>query len=161
MKINRLFYFVCACFIVISCDDRPIATVNTIDKNGLQKIISTESEKIKVINFWATWCAPCIEEMPYFEEIGASYQDEIDVFLISLDQANTLEKAVQPFVEKNEIKSQVLLLDDPYAAEWIPIVDAHWDGAIPVTLIIAKNKKQFYNKALTQEELAKAINQFL
>lgn len=161
MKLNSFFFFLSVSLLLISCDNRPIATVSTIDQNGLQEIISTESEKIKVINFWATWCAPCIEELPYFEEIGTSYKDQVNVILISLDQANTLEKAVQPFVKKNKIKSKVLLLDDPYAAEWIPMVDTHWDGAIPVTLIISKNEKQFYNKALTQEELTKAINQFL
>jgi hypothetical protein len=85
----------------------------------------------------------------------------LDFIYISLDEAKSITTSVQPFLENNQIRSKVLLLDDPYAAEWIPLVDQHWDGAIPVTLIISKDKKQFYNKALTYDELENAINEFL
>lgn len=159
MKRNLVFLLIGLIF--ISCDQRPIAVVSTIDQEGLKKVVEPINDKIKVINFWATWCAPCIEELPYFEEIGSQYMDEIEVHLISLDDAKNIDSAVQPFLEENKIKSNVLLLDDPYAAEWIPIIDSHWDGAIPVTLIVSKNKKQFYNKALTQSELEDAVNNFL
>ncbi|MEN8816175.1 MAG: TlpA disulfide reductase family protein [Nonlabens sp.] len=156
----KLFYL----FILVSlvsCDQRPVAVVKTIDQQGLKKVIEPLDHKVKVINFWATWCAPCVEELPYFEEIGYQYRDEVEVHLISLDDAKNIDSAVQPFLDKNQIKSNVLLLDDPYAAEWIPIIDSHWDGAIPVTLIVSKDKKQFYNKALTRSQLEDAINTFL
>jgi len=159
MKLKILFGFLL--LTVLSCDQRPIAKVVPIDQEGLKQVLVADNEKIKVINFWATWCAPCIEELPYFEKIGASYKNQLDVILISLDEAKSITTAVQPFLENHQIRSKVLLLDDPYAAEWIPLVDHHWDGAIPVTLIISKNKKQFYNKALTYDELEDAINKFL
>ncbi|WP_213521783.1 TlpA disulfide reductase family protein [Nonlabens sp.] len=159
MKWNLLIAFLILS--LVSCDQRPIAKAVAIDQNGLQQALVADNEKIKVINFWATWCAPCVEELPYFEKIGASYKNQVEVILISLDDAKNITSEVQPFLENNQIRSQVLLLDDPYAAEWIPIVDQHWDGAIPVTLIISKDKKQFYNKALTYKELEDAINEFL
>jgi thiol-disulfide isomerase/thioredoxin len=159
MKFNILFVFLILS--VLSCDQQPIAKVVTIGQDGLKQALIADDKKIKVINFWATWCAPCIEELPYFEKIGTSYKEELDVILISLDEAKSITTAVQPFLEKNQIRSKVLLLDDPYAAEWIPLIDQHWDGAIPVTLIISKDKKQFYNKALTYDELEDAINEFL
>lgn len=145
----------------ISCDQRPVSQVITIDKEELKKITLPINEKIRVINFWATWCAPCVEELPYFEKLGKKYGDKLEVILISLDDAKNIKSTVQPFLKENQIKSSVLLLDDPYAAEWIPIVDMHWDGSIPVTLIASKNKKQFYNKALSYDELEAAIEKFL
>jgi thiol-disulfide isomerase/thioredoxin len=145
----------------ISCDQRPVSKVITIDQKGLKEVTLPLDEKIKVINFWATWCAPCVEELPYFEKLGAKYEDKLEVILISLDDVKNIKSTVQPFLKNNQIKSKVLLLDDPYAAEWIPFVDAHWDGAIPVTLIVSKNKKQFYNKALSYDELEDAIEKLL
>lgn len=145
----------------ISCNQRPVSKVITIDQKGLKEVTLPLDKKIKVINFWATWCAPCVEELPYFEKLGAKYEDKLEVILISLDDAKKIKNTVQPFLKNNQIKSKVLLLDDPYAAEWIPLVDAHWDGAIPVTLIVSKNKKQFYNKALSYDELQDAIEKFL
>lgn len=158
---NWKLVFVFIFISLISCDQRPIAIVSTIDQEGLKKVIEPLDNKIKVINFWATWCAPCVEELPYFEELGSQYSNQIEVHLISLDDAKNIDTAVQPFLEENKIKSNVLLLDDPYAADWIPIIDSHWDGAIPVTLIVSKDKKQFYNKVLTRAELEEAINTFL
>ena len=158
---KKIFYFLTIIILFTSCDERAISTVEKIDQEGLKKVIAPSQKKIKVINFWATWCAPCVEELPYFEDLGYAYRDEVEVILISLDEAKNIDSAVQPFLNENKIKSTVLLLDDPYAAEWIPIVDEHWDGAIPVTMIVSKDKKQFYNKALTQEQLEDAINTFL
>lgn len=156
-KIIALFTLLIIC---TACDDRPIATVTAIGQDGLRETVSP-NDKIKVINFWATWCAPCVEELPHFESVGSSYLEEVDMILISLDEKKNIQSTVEPFLKEHSIKSSVLLLDDPYAAEWIPIVDQHWDGAIPVTLIVSKNKKQFYNKALSKVELENAIKEFL
>ncbi|PZX43128.1 AhpC/TSA family protein [Nonlabens dokdonensis] len=158
---KKLLIFLTIIILITSCDNRPISKVEKMGQEGLRQTVQPSKEKIKVINFWATWCAPCVEELPHFEDLGSRYQDKIEVILISLDEAQKIDTAVQPFLEENKIKSTVLLLDDPYAAEWIPVVDEHWDGAIPVTLIVSKDKKQFYNKALTQEQLEDAINTFL
>jgi thiol-disulfide isomerase/thioredoxin len=145
----------------MSCDQRPVSKVITIDQKGLKEVTLPLDKKIKVINFWATWCAPCVEELPYFEKLGAKYENKLEVILISLDDVKNIKSTVEPFLKNNQIKSKVLLLDDPYAAEWIPLVDTHWDGAIPVTLIVSKNKKQFYNKALSYDELEDAIEKLL
>ncbi|PPK93011.1 thiol-disulfide isomerase/thioredoxin [Nonlabens xylanidelens] len=157
---NKLLTLFVLLIICTACDNRPIATVTAIGQDGLRETV-LPGDKVKVINFWATWCAPCVEELPYFESIGSSYLEDVDMIFISLDEKKNIQTAVEPFLKKKEIKSTVLLLDDPYAAEWIPIVDQHWDGAIPVTLIVSKNKKQFYNKALSKADLEKAIKEFL
>ncbi|MEE2801236.1 MAG: redoxin family protein [Bacteroidota bacterium] len=145
---------------ILSCkEDKPISTTQVIQREGFINIINEPSEKIQVINFWATWCAPCVKELPYFEKVNSKY-DDVDVVLISLDDVEKVTSTVNPFLKEEEIKSSVYLLDDPYAAEWIPMVDDHWDGAIPVTLIKKGKEKYFINKAVTYDQLEEAIAQF-
>jgi thiol-disulfide isomerase/thioredoxin len=151
--------------LAISCKQeisRDIAKTEVIDREKFQQILNQEtSDKVLIVNFWATWCAPCVEELPDFEKISRNYADDVDMVLISLDEAANVEKLVDPFLEKNSITATVKLLDDPYAAEWIPLVDPHWDGAIPVTLIKYQGNKRFYNRTFTYAELEEEINKLL
>lgn len=102
--------------------------------NQLNKLLQKKSEKTYVINFWATWCAPCVKELPYFEEITKTYStNKIEVILVSLDFPNKFEDRLIPFVKKHQLQSKVILLDAPNENEWIPKVDSSWSGAIPAT----------------------------
>lgn len=160
----KKYIFILLIIIFSSCDDttKKIATTQVIERSEFQEILNKEAQdKVLVVNFWATWCAPCVEELPYFEEISRNYDDEVEMILISLDDVENVEKLVNPFLQKNQITATVKLLDDPYSAEWIPLVDPHWDGAIPVTLIKYQNKKRFYNQTFTYAELEKEINKLL
>jgi len=149
------------CVITLTaCQRESASTVEIVERDYLtQLLVDPSKEQIQVINFWATWCVPCVEELPVFVDLDK--RDGIDVILISLDNADNSKTVVNPFLEKNEITSTVKLLDDPYAAEWIPLVDVHWDGAIPATLIQKGDKKMFYNKSFTSSELEEEVNKFL
>ena len=113
-----------------------------------------------VINFWATWCAPCVKELPYFEELNAQNKDKpVKVVLVSLDFKSRVETGVIPLVKKKNIQSEVVVLADGKASEWIDQVDSSWSGAIPATVIIKNNKRYFYEKSYESfEELNKEIS---
>lgn len=132
------------------------------DYNGLEPYLSKTDDKTYVVNFWATWCAPCVKELPHFEALNANYQnDNVEVMLVSLDFPNQYDKKLKPFIKKHNLKSKILVLDDVDQNTWIPKIDKNWDGAIPVTIIYNKDKRQFYDRPFTYEELETELKQFL
>lgn len=127
----------------------------------LQKMISAPGENIKVINFWATWCAPCVKEMPLFEAL-ADGRDDVHVTLVSLDlDLDPDAEKVRRFVREKNIHSDVLILDAGNPNEWIDKVDGNWSGALPATLIVNSRtgKRMLVEKELHQGDLEDLIKQ--
>jgi thiol-disulfide isomerase/thioredoxin len=111
-----------------------------------------------LVNFWASWCTPCVEELPAFERIGSEYgHRKLKVLLVSLDFPNQIESRLLPFVEKNNIRSEVLVLNDPDANKWIDRVDPEWSGSIPATLIYNRDRRLFHEGTYTYDELKTII----
>ena len=135
-------------------------TIEVYNFEELSLFLEQEKDQIYVINFWATWCKPCIQELPYFEAAQKKYSGDIKVILVSLDFTDKLESQLIPFVSEKSIQSQVILLDDPHENEWIPKVDSTWSGAIPATLMIKGSERKFFEKSFTEEELDKEILKF-
>jgi len=124
----------------------------------LAPVLHRDTDSIYVINFWATWCAPCIREIPAFEKLHEKYHEQkVKVILVSLDFPDHLQSRVIPFVERMNVRSEVILLDDPDANRWIPLVSETWTGAIPATLIYSRNFRQFYQREFYFEELEQII----
>ena len=134
------------------------AKVPSYNFDELNTFLTKENDTTYVINFWATWCKPCIKELPAFEKLNADYSDEkLKVILVSLDFPDKIEKQVIPFIEKNNIKSQVVLLNDDDSNTWIPKVSKDWSGAIPATIIYSNTARKFYERSFTYEELVDEI----
>lgn len=105
------------------------------------------NDTLYVINFWATWCAPCVEEMPYFEQLHEETAGKkIKVLLVSLDFKKDLETKLRPFLQKRQLKPQVIHLADGKYNNWIDRVSPEWSGAIPATLLVKGKQKQFYGE---------------
>jgi thiol-disulfide isomerase/thioredoxin len=119
-----------------------------------------ESDTLYIINFWATWCAPCVKELPYFENSKNEFKDQpVEIILVSLDFKNQIESRLNPFIKKRDLKSKVIFLDAPGEHLWVPQVSEQWSGAIPATLMInPKNGcRTFYENEFTQSELSNQI----
>lgn len=132
------------------------ATIVKFD--ALQQILDADADEIQVINFWATWCAPCVKELPLLEKLNDQGNEKIKITLICLDFADKVDK-VNQFMFRKNIQSRVLLLDEIDYDSWIDKVDKRWTGAIPATVIInSKTKKRiFVEKELKDGELEKLI----
>jgi len=121
-------------------------TIPVISLQQLEKITQGEAT-LYIINFWATWCKPCVEELPYFEKINEKYKDKgVQTILVSLDFKEDLKEKVQPFVVENQLKSKVYLLDIEKQKDWIDEVNPNWSGAIPATIIQSKHIKNTFFK---------------
>ena len=136
--------------------------IKVVDFKQLKPLLEQDDDTIYVVNFWATWCAPCIKEIPYFEQFGEKYRDKkVKVLMLSLDMRSQLESKLIPFIEKMKMKNEVILLDDPKFNDWIPLVDKGWTGAIPATLIYGNGFRKFYPKEFTLAELEEVVQPLL
>lgn len=131
------------------------------DFNGFQKFLEKKDDKIYVVNFWATWCAPCIKEMPYFEKLNQEYKKDVEVLFVSLDFPHLYESKLKPFIKDKNIQSKVVALNDVDMNTWIPKVDESWSGSIPATLIYKNDVSKFYEQTFTYEALETEIKEFL
>lgn len=122
------------------------------------------SDTVFVLNFWATWCAPCVAELPVFEKLTAEYHNQaVKVVLVSADFKRSVETALKPFVRKQQLKSRVVFMDEPDANLWVNQISKDWSGAIPATLVISKPRgfEWFHEGQLTYKKLNKSVKKAL
>jgi thiol-disulfide isomerase/thioredoxin len=118
----------------------------------LEKRMSAGNDTTYIVNFWATWCKPCVEELHYFDSITEVYKaQKVKVLLVTMDFAEDMDKKVVPFLQKKKLRSEVMLLDEVNGNYFIPKVDPSWTGAIPATLIRNRSKEYntFFEKKIT------------
>ena len=159
--------------LLFSCDEQkkasamisdivPSQDLKIVDFEGLKPYLNQTGDKTYIINFWATWCAPCIKELPYFEEITKEYKGEaVEVILVSLDFPRQYDSKLKPFIQDKNLQSEVIALNDTDMNTWIPQVDENWSGAIPATLIYNKHQRQFFEKSFSKQELQTLLKQFI
>ena len=145
-------------FIFISFSLLSAQTVPSLNYTELKPLLNQSDDKVHVVNFWATWCAPCIKELPYFEALNK--RKNIEVLLVSLDFPKHKQSRLLPFINNNKLQSKVVLLDDADENYWINDINANWSGAIPATLIYNSQKRDFYERSFTKNELLNLVESF-
>jgi thiol-disulfide isomerase/thioredoxin len=122
-------------------------SIQVVDFEQLQSRLELRNDTTYVVNFWATWCLPCIKEMPAFQQLHKEYASEkVKVLLVSLDFIKHIDSRLIPFIEKHQLSPEVIVLNDPDANAWIDKVSPDWSGALPATLIFNRNFRGFYEQ---------------
>ena len=133
------------------------------DYAGLEPLFQQRNDTTYVVNFWATWCGPCIKELPYFERLNREWKDKkVKVVLVSLDFKSQIRTRLMKFLEKKQLESEVVVLHQSNANDWIDKVDPSWSGSIPATLVYNRQKRAFYEQEFyNYEELVSIVKSFI
>ncbi|HFA50739.1 MAG TPA: redoxin domain-containing protein [Bacteroidetes bacterium] len=129
------------------------------DFSLLEPILHLQNDTTYVLNFWATTCKPCLQEMPHFEHLNKMYANKkIRILLVSLDLKRHAQTRVAKFIEKKNIQNEVVVMCDQNYSKWTGKIDGSWYGALPATLIYKNKKRSFFFGAFeTYEDLDKAV----
>ncbi|MBK7334808.1 MAG: TlpA family protein disulfide reductase [Saprospirales bacterium] len=134
----------------------PIPIYDSFDQ--IASLFNKQNDTTYLINFWATWCKPCVEEMPYIERLHEDFAGKkLSVVLVSLDFPDQIESKLIPFVQQRQLRSSVIALTDGNYNAWIDRVDPAWGGAIPVTLIYNAEKRVFIDRQFSDYEALKSV----
>jgi thiol-disulfide isomerase/thioredoxin len=133
--------------------------VKLITVNQLESRFKQGKDTIYVVNFWATWCKPCVNELPEFEKFKSANRGKpVKVILVSTDLKSKLESGVRPFVKAHNLTGEIYLLNEA-PSSYNERVSPDWSGALPGTLIFYSKtgRKKFHESAYTYDELVKAV----
>lgn len=133
--------------------------LKVINKSDLLALLNSKSDTTYVVNFWATWCKPCVEELPVFEKINSNYKGKkVKVVLISNDFKKQVTPKLKPFLLEKNIQSDVWWMSETDPNIWVNMVDPNWEGSLPATLIFKGNEqKRFFHEGDLTENTLKAI----
>lgn len=153
---RKVFSILMVILLAIVTHSQEIKSVKITD---LEKII-VESRTPLIINMWATWCMPCVKEIPYFlEEIKDHRKDSLTILLVSLDFKEAFPASISSVAKKRKFNAPIVWLDETNADYFCPKIDAKWSGAIPATIFI-NNKtdyRKFVEAQISHEKLKQEI----
>ncbi len=135
-------------------------TISKLTATQIRHLIDTSTVPT-IFNFWASWCGPCIREIPYFEE--QVKRTPIRLVLVSIDYPDAYSKTLKDFVQKKGYTSEVIFLDETDPEVFVPIIEKQWSGAIPASIFVDNSKKfyRFFNSQLTEQRLALELRALL
>lgn len=156
-KITTVF---CALLFVQLAYSQQIKKVKISD---VVKMIDTSTMPM-VVNFWATWCSPCVHEIPWFETSIAELKNEqVKLILVSLDFAGDYPAKLKAFVKSKGYKATILWLDETDADLFCPPINDKWSGSIPATIMVnnKKNYRQFYGEQIPEMKLKQELKKLV
>lgn len=144
-----------------------VAAAQAPPKTTLEKLnqrVEAHEDTLFIINYWATWCKPCVLEMPHFEQVAEDYREKpVKVIFVSLDLPSEYDNRLAQFLKKKKLKSEVLFLDEPKIQSKIDEVDPAWTGALPATVFVKTytGTRVFHEGDFTLESLRAEISKLV
>jgi len=139
------------------------AQIKAIKITDLERTIK-ESKTPMIINFWATYCVPCIEEIPYFQEMTKKYKSKgVSLLLVSLDLKTAYPTKIDAMAKRLQLTAPIAWLNETNADYFCPRVDSSWSGGLPASLFVsnATGYRKFYEDEISKAKLEKEIQAML
>lgn len=147
--------------------DMPVkigVSVRTVGIEYIETLLKNATDSVLVLNFWATWCKPCVEELPHFERFRTEYAGrKVRVVLVSLDFKKDASTKLEPFVKRQGLRSEVVHLSAGNPNDWISRINESWSGAIPATVVVAPKatKRLFHEGAVKYADIENFVKPLL
>lgn len=163
MRCLKQYTFLAAFLIVIHFSYSQ--EIRKVKIGELKTIIDTTNHPL-IVNFWASWCQPCVHEIPWFEKNVKLKKDagsNVELILVSLDFIEDYPKNIAAFAKQHGFVSRIIFLNETNADIFCPVIDAKWDGAVPASLFINKQAKykKFYEGQLPEPQFKIALDELI
>ncbi len=155
------FSLLIGAFLLIGCQpsgrDQERFTELSISQLTTETALDTV-ERVRIFNFWASWCTPCIKEMPEFETFANAHSEEVALYFVNLDRQEVWDTAVLEAANNLGITHPIWLVQQELDFDWRFDVDQRWVlPAIPVTLMTYKDHRLFFMRSMATEDLEAAL----
>jgi thiol-disulfide isomerase/thioredoxin len=136
-------------------------SVEPLDEAGVKRLIRNREGKVLLVNVWATWCVPCVEEFPDIVKLSHSYDAKtLEVVAVSADYPDEVDSKIIPFLKKQKVPFKVYVAKFDDQQDFINALDPEWSGALPATLIYDQHGRQrfFHVGQQTYEQFKDAVD---
>jgi len=156
----KIFFIITCVFIVTNLSGQDIKAIKVTE---LAKTIK-ESKSPLIVNFWATFCVPCLQEIPYFQELTEQYKSSnVSLIFVSLDLKEAYPRKVNEMAKKLNLVNPVVWLNETNADYFCPKIDTSWTGGMPSTLFVNNSTGyyKFFEDQLSKEKLEREIQEMV
>lgn len=139
-----------------------VAPIRKVSAKEVKAMIDSSSGPM-IVNFWATWCAPCIHEIPWFDSIIAMKNAPVKLVLVSLDYKTAYPNELAAFVQKHGYKGEVVYLNETNIQSYIQTIEPKWKGAIPASIFVNNVNKyyQLYNEQIPKQRFEMELDKLM
>jgi len=158
--IKKAYFFIVA---ALFCTGSYAQNIEIYNADMLMKR-ATSKDSIYIINFWATWCGPCVKEIPMFNSLQERYAGKpVKIILVSVDFKNDYPSKIEKFIKKKKLTPEVVWFSETNANEFIPKIENTWQGSIPATLVLQPGQyfRQFWEGMIGIDQVTNVVDKQL
>jgi len=164
MRKHKLGWLLSSCFSIVAAYSLSAhgETIETVTASEIEALVNDNDGKVVVVNFWATWCPPCLREFPDIIEVYNRYNSEgLEVMAVSMNEADEIED-IEEFLQNFEPPFPIYRAATIDETFYEGVVES-WFGEMPMTLIFdtAGNSVHIHKKPLTYDELVADVTALL